>query len=72
MQQILSHIQNARLALSVGDIGSAETALSCAAKLVEEKFTTTNNESAPCCQVTRVANISGLGWKTCPRCSKSL
>jgi len=43
MQHILSHIQNARLALDVGNIGSAESELGCAAKLVEEKFTSTNN-----------------------------
>jgi len=35
MQHILSHIHNAQLALSVGDIGSAEAALVCAAKLME-------------------------------------
>jgi len=43
MQRIHSHIQNALIALKVGDLGSTQSALECAAKLVEEKFTSTNS-----------------------------
>jgi len=40
---IHSHIQNALLALKLYDLGSAQSAIECAAKLVEEKFTSTNS-----------------------------
>jgi hypothetical protein len=48
MRQVLDHIYRAQMAHSCNDGDKLRVELESAAKLVEEKFTSTNKKSTPC------------------------